>query len=68
MLPVLTLQLEDRVPSTCWCWHVNFITGANGSAILAAIQLCLGGTAKTLVRNEHKGAYGPVIVKLANKT
>lgn len=40
----------------CWGRHVNFITGANGSgksAIVAAIQLCLGSSAKRTGRGTN---------------
>lgn len=42
-----------------FCKNVNFITGQNGSgksAIVAAIQLCLGGSARTTGRGSNTGA------------
>lgn len=53
------------------CQHLNFITGRNGSgksAIAAAIQICLGASAKTAGRGSYLGAViregsdGPAIV------
>jgi chromosome segregation ATPase len=53
--------------------HVNFITGQNGSgksAIVAALQLCLGATARSTGRGSNMGALvregadGPAVLQV----
>jgi structural maintenance of chromosomes protein 6 len=56
-----------------FCRHVNFITGSNGSgksAIVSAVQLCLGATAKVTGRGSSlagfvkEGTDGPAIAQI----